>query len=325
MAATVAYTGTVVRAIVVDEDVVAEAAASALKDDAVSDVLVREMTEALGEQFFAGATDVLGTFGYDTTADIHAAAAAVLDDPRFAAAFADAVRSVHRAVLVDHRTVPVIDLTAALDAGRAVAIERNPAYAELLPTTASVLVTVPADRLPDLTGAANELEQRAVTAAVVATTALAAAFVLHPVRPRVARRVGAWAISVAIVQSGLALALPYGARQLPERVAPIASAIAETLRLRLVVPAVMMAAVGLALVIGARRWKRSLDAAHERLGASAFLAEDPDADPTPQQGEIELATLRSPMGAPPVPLTGTGQTSMVRSASEPLPTMHQGG
>jgi hypothetical protein len=119
------------------------------------------------------------------------------------------------------------------------------------------------------------------------------------------RGVGTWAVGVAAVQVAAAFALPLAAGLLPQDIEPVGTAVADTLRPRLLAPAAMIGAAGIALVVAAWRWRRSLDAAHERYGANAFLASDEDGRVTTAglvSGRIETATLRSPMGAPPVPL-----------------------
>jgi len=321
-AASIAYSGSIVRSIVVDDDVARHAADAALDDERVHDFLVRETAEALHGQLFA---DAAFTLGYDPSDDVRAVTETVLADPAFAAIFPDAVRGLHRVVLVERGPVPDLDLSPLVTVARDAAIARNAAYDAVLPQTATVRVALPTDDLPDLTGISSGLAARAKIAATVAVVLAAAAFVLHPKRPRVVRRIGLWALGVAIVQGLSAFAIAYAADRMPGDVAPIATVIAETLRPRLVVPAAMMAAAGVALVGGAWRWQRTLDAAHERLGASAFLAEDDAHEPTrPRDGAIEVATLRSPMGAPPVPLTGSGGGAFVSSGNEPVPTMRRG-
>lgn len=323
LTASVAYTGTVVRSIVVDDHVAMRAAEAALDDERVHDLLVRETTAALESQLFADAFPALGA---DVSDDARAVAEAVVADPAFTTAFVDTVRGLHRVALVERGPAPELDASPLVGVARDAAIARNPAYGELIPPAATVRVALPADDLPDLTGVSSLLADRAKLAAVAAVALVGAAFAVHPKRPRVVRRIGTWALGIAVVQGAAAFGIAYLAERVPGDLAPIATAVAETLRPRLVVPAAMMAAAGLALVIGAWRWQRTIDATHERLGASAFLAHDPDDEPTAlREGAIEVATLRSPMGAPPVPLTrASGGGSFVSPGNEPVPTMRRG-
>lgn len=322
IAASVAYSGSIVRSIVVDHDVAQKAAAAALDDERVHDLLVRETTAALEAQLFAGAFPALGD---GVSHDVQAVAETVVAAPAFESAFIGAVRDLHRIVLVERGPVPEIDLTPLVGIARDAAIGRNPAYERLLPPTATVRVAMPTDHLPDLTGVSSLLAQRAKTAAAAAVLLAAAAFALHPERPRVVRRIGGWTLGVAVVQAAAAFAIAYAAQKVPGDAAPIATAVAETLRPRLVVPAALMAAAGVALVAGAWRWQRSLDATHERLGASAFFDHDPMDEPVAaREGSIEVATLRSPMGAPPVPLARPDAGSLVSPGGEPVPTIRRG-
>jgi hypothetical protein len=318
LCAAVAYNGLVVRAIVLDGDVAQRAAATAMRDERMQRILADKTAEAIERQFLGGASQQLEIAGYDSSDDVRAVAEAVIADPRFADAFGDAIRQVHEFVLVERTAPPVVEATTLLDAARAAAVAQNPAYAGLLPPDATLRVALPTDDLPDLTDASATVADQAQLAAVAAVVLVAGAFGVHSRRPRVVRGVGTWAISVAAVQAALALALPYAAGWLPADVQPVVEAVVTTLRPRLLAPAAMIGAAGAALVIGAWRWNRSLDAAHERYGASAFLAADDEArlNPLFAGGQIETATLRSPMGAPPVPL--------VSASVDVLPTTPRG-
>jgi hypothetical protein len=144
---------------------------------------------------------------------------------------------------------------------------------------------------------------------------------VHPNRPKGLRRIGTWAIGTAVVQGGVALALPFAASRVPGDLQGVAEAVAETLRPQLLVPAAMLGAVGVALVAAAWRWNRAQNRAREERGAQAFLGEDPFATTAVFDGQIELATHRSPMGAPPVPLTTARdeEPSRPRDEYSPLP------
>jgi hypothetical protein len=318
LAASLAYTGLVVRRIVTDGDVAATAASAALEDDAVQRLLVDETASAIGSQLLGEETiRGLEAFGYDPSADLDAIATAVVADPSFRAAFVATVNDLHEIVLVSSGPAPIVDLTPLVETARSAAIARNPAYTELFPTSGSLRVSLPAEDLPDLTGASSALESRARLAALAAIALVGAAMLVHPRRPRVLRRVGTWAIGVGLTQAALGVLLPVAASRIPGDLQPVAQAVAETLRPRLLVPAAMVAAVGVALMVSAWRWQRSLDGGLERLGAHAFLGQEADDAVPAWDGPIELATHRSPMGAPPVPLV-----SLLGDGS---PTTHRAG
>jgi hypothetical protein len=234
------------------------------------------------------------------------------------------VRSLHHVVLVEPGPAPVVDVTPLVATARDAAIERNSAYAALFPTTGTLRVSLPSDELPDLTGVSSTVESRARLAAIVAVLLVAAAIVVHHRRPRVVRRVGVWAIGVAVTQGIVAAVMPIAAQWIPGDLAPIAGAVARTLQPRLLAPAAIVAATGVALVISAWRWQRSIDSQHERVGAHAFLGHEPD-DLTAlsYDGAIELATHRSPMGAPPVSLVTAGGGS-VSPRGDAVPTTPRG-
>jgi hypothetical protein len=217
-------------------------------------------------------------------------------------------------VLVEPGPPPVVDISPLVGVARDAAIERNAAYAALFPTTGTLRVAVPTDDLPDLTGVTEGIGDRARLALLVAVVLVTAGMFVHGNRPKGLRRIGTWAIGTAVVQGAVALALPLVADRVPGDLSGVAHAVADILRPRLLVPAAMLGAVGVALVAAAWRWKRAEDRAGEQRGAEAFLGEDPFATLAIYDGEIELATHRSPMGAPPVPVA-----TSARDDRSPLP------
>jgi hypothetical protein len=325
-AASMAYTGLVVRRIVTDGDVATTAASAALEDETVQALLVDETASAIGSQLLGDDTiRSLVAFGYDPSADLDAIATAVVADPSFRAAFVATVNELHRIVLVSSGPAPIVDLTPLVDTARTAAIARNEAYIALFPARGSLRVSLPVEDLPDLTGASSALESRARLAAGAAVVLVGAAMLVHPRRPRVLRRVGTWAIGIGLTQAALGMLLPVAASRIPGDLQPVAHAVAETLRPRLLVPAAMVVVVGVAFVVSAWRWQRSLDGGLERLGAHAFLGQEADQVVPTWDGPIELASHRSPMGAPPVPRVSIAAEPFVRMAGDGSPTTHRAG
>jgi hypothetical protein len=311
LAAAVGYSGMVLRGIVTDEGVATRAAEAALNDDQLRSFLSEQTSDAIASQLIGLDTVAsLEAFGIDPTQDLEKIAAAVMADPRFTDAFVETVRQIHHIVLVEAGPAPVVDVTALVQVARDAAIALNPAYAPLFPVDGTLLVEVPSEQLPDLTGVTQGLGDRARLAAVAAAALVAGGMIVHSRRPRGLRRVGTWAIGTAVVQLAVALALPIAAGKVPGEVSGVAEAMADILRPRLIVPAAMLGAVGIALVAAAWRWQRADDRAGERLGAHAFLGADPFAAQAMVDAPIELATHRSPMNAPPVPLASAGLDSL---------------
>jgi hypothetical protein len=339
--AAVGYSGLILRGIVTDDGVATKAATAALRDDEVRTYLAEQTSDAIAQQLLGTQTvDSLEAFGIDPQPDLDAVAVTVLADPRFAVAFVETVRELHQIVLVQDGPAPVVDVSALVTVAREAAIERNPAYAQLFPTTGTLRVAVPADDLPDLTGVTQGIGDRARLAILAAVILVTAGMFVHGNRPKGLRRIGTWAIGTAVVQGAFALALPLVADRVPGEISGVAHAIADILRPRLLVPAAMLGAVGVALVVAAWRWKRADDRAGEQLGAEAFLGADPFATHALYDGEIELATHRSPMGAPPVPVAsrrddqsplpgssvfGDSVTSREVSSRDVMPTTSRGG
>jgi hypothetical protein len=342
LAASIGYSGLILRGIITDDGVATRAAGAALDDERVQDLLAEETATAIGQQLLGPETlSSLEAFGIDPSGDLDAIAQAVMADPRFEAAFVDTVRQLHHIVLVETGPAPVIDVTALVSVARDAAVARNEAYAALFPPDGTLRVAVPSEELPDLTGASRSLGDRARVVTLAAVALVTAAMLVHSRRPRGLRRIGFWAIGTATVQALLALALPLLSARVPGDLQGIADAVADTLRPRLLVPAAMLAAVGAALVAAAWRWQRADDGAHGRLGAHAFLGADPFAPQAVVDGSIELATHMSPSNAHSVPLAtpvrdeysplpgssvfGDSVTARELSPRDALPTTHRGG
>jgi hypothetical protein len=315
LAAAVGYSGLILRGIVTDEGVATGAATAALRDDRVRQLLADETSDAIADQLLGRETIAsLEAFGVDPSRDLDAVAAAVMADPRFSNAFVATVRQLHHTVLVEAGPAPVVDVTALVSVARDAAVAQNPAYAALFPVDGTLRVSIPSDELPDLTAVTQGIGDRARLATIAAVVLITAGMLVHTRRPHGLRRVGTWAIGTAFVQGAVALALPVAAGRVPGELTGVAEAVADILRPRLLVPAAMLGAVGVALVVAAWRWKRAEDRAGEQRGAEAFLGSDPYETHAVFDGEIELATHRSPMGAPPVPVATSG-----RDDYSPLP------
>jgi hypothetical protein len=237
LAAAVGYSGMVLRGIVTDEGVATRAAEAALNDDQLRSFLSEQTSDAIASQLLGLDTVAsLEAFGIDPSQDLEKIAAAVMADPRFTNAFVETVRQIHHIVLVEAGPAPVVDVTALVQVARDAAIALNPAYAPLFPVDGTLLVEVPSEQLPDLTGVTEGLGDRARLAAIAAAVLVAVGMIVHSRRPRGLRRVGTWAIGTAVVQLAVALALPVAAGKVPGEVSGVAEAMADILRPRLIVP-----------------------------------------------------------------------------------------
>jgi hypothetical protein len=306
LGATASYGALAVKGLVVDSDVAADAASRAMGDARVRDLLVDETADAVRDQLIgAEGLRTLESLGIDPNPDTRAMAEAVVAAPEFRTAFVATVRDLHHVVFVERGPAPVIDATPVIAVARLTAIQRNPAYAEVLAPTGTLRVTVPMDDLPDLTGLGDGLDGRAMPLGLGALGVAAAGIAISSTRARALRRAGGWCAGVGLLQAAVAFLLPIGAGSIGGDGGPIAEAIARTLLPRLLVPAAMISAGGVGLIIAGWRWQRSYDRRHERAGAAAFLEAEELLLPSFFDGTIETATLRSPMGAPPVRRAGS--------------------
>jgi hypothetical protein len=297
-----AYATVIVRGIVVDSDVSAQAASRAIDDVRVQRLLVDQTTEAVRSQLIG--TEVvqylenLDPATREVEADLLAVADAVVQTPEFHAAFVTTVRDLHRLVFVERGPAPVVDATDLVSVARDAAIARNAAYAALIPPTGTLTVTIPTSDLPDLTGLRDDLGSRTVPLAVVGAVLATAAFVIHDRRPKALRRVAFWLLGAGVVQASVALLLPVAANLVGGDAGPIAEAIARVLLPRLLAPAAMVGGSGLGLLLVAFQWQRTADRRDARTGATAFLGDDGEERVASfWDHPLETADLRSPMGA----------------------------
>jgi hypothetical protein len=262
------YDAVLIRALVLDPDVVVDATDDILERRIVQSTVADQIVEAAQQQLLPPGTTSSATL--HVTDDLRQAGIELTRTPEFHDAYAEAVRALHRYIFIDRSTVPVLDLGSLVPVFRAEAIELNPAYAELLPAEAPLRVEI-TDQAPDLTDFKRTVDRRLSSLALLTLGVVALGMLVHSRRPAALRRIGMWLVAFALLQGALALLLPVAASGLPGNSSIIGEHLARSLMPRLIAPAIALMVFGVGALICARRWQRLHDKRNERTGASAFL------------------------------------------------------
>jgi hypothetical protein len=271
LATSLIYNAFLLRALVLDPDVVVDATDDILERRIVQSTVADQIVAAAQKQLLPPGTTSSATL--HITDDLRQAGIELTRTPEFHDAYAKAVRALHRYIFIDRSTTPVLDLSPLVATFRSEAIELNPAYATLLPEQAPLRVDI-TDQAPDLTGLKQTVDRRLSNLVLLTVGAVALAMLVHSRRPAALRRIGVWLVAFALLQGAVALLLPVLASGLPGNSSIIGEHLARSVMPRLIAPAIALMVFGIGALICARRWQRLHDKRNERTGASAFL--DPD-------------------------------------------------
>lgn len=272
LAATVGYLGLLARSLIIDASPTVDAATAALHDPAVRSSLAERTADAVISQLVGDeATRDLAAFGVDVRRDLNPIAKSLIVAPEFERAYVDAVTQLHDRIFIDPSITPSIDVTALVERARTEASAINPAYAQLIPPSATLVVQLPADDLPDLT---------ALDRLVTANRALVAIGLgIAANRWRTTRSIGRHLLTVA----GLQLLLCIGARlalgQVSGDAGPILRASGDAVLPHLAMPALAPLLAGFAAIVTSMRLHRAAGVRVQADGRDAFL-NDEDGRPT---------------------------------------------
>jgi hypothetical protein len=292
--ATLGYCALMVRSVVIDSGVTVEAATAALHDNDVRTMLAERTTDAISSQLIGDTVaEDLAAFGVDVREDLTPVARDLLVTPEFEHAYATAVQQVHDHVFVDPKINPTIDVSALVARARAAAIAVNPAYQQLIPPQATLVVEIPMSSVPDLTVVDRQLAVvRALVALLVGALIVLLAVAVAPADGL--RRSGRWLLALG----GIQLTLCVGAQLLLRRVSgdagPIARAAGGAVLPRIAQPALLPLALGVVALAGAARLDHVAGRRLVKDGRDAFLT---DEDGTPSEWRFdevfEPQTLRT--------------------------------
>ena len=281
LAATVGYLGLLARSLIIDASPTVDAATAALHDPAVRSSLAERTADAVISQLVGDeATRDLAAFGVDVRRDLTPVAQSLIATPEFERAFAGAVTQLHDRIFVDPSITPSIDVTALVERARTEARAINPAYAQLIPPSATLVVQLPADELPDLTLLDRLVTaDRALLAIGLGVAAAATALALAADRWHTTRSIGRHLLTVA----GLQLLSCIGARlalgQVSGEAGPILRARGDAVLPHLAIPALVPLLAGFAAIVTSIRLRRAAGVRVQADGRDAFL-NDEDGRPT---------------------------------------------
>jgi hypothetical protein len=256
LAATVGYLGLLARALVIDTSSTVDAATAALHNTEVQKLLTDRTADAVTSQLVGDSTvRDLAAFGIDVHRDLTPVAKTLLATPEFERAYADAVTQLHDHIFLDPTIAPTIDVTALVARARTEATAINPAYAQLIPPTATLVVTLPSDALPDLTAFDRQVTSSRTSLAIGLGVVMSAA-------------------ALAGLQLLLSIAVHVAIGRVSGDAAPILRAGVGAVLPRLVIPALVPLVGGVVAIITSIRLHRAEGGRVLADGRDAFLNDE---------------------------------------------------
>jgi hypothetical protein len=271
LAATVGYLGLLARALVIDTSSTVDAATAALHNTEVQKLLTDRTADAVTSQLVGDSTvRDLAAFGIDVHRDLTPVAKTLLATPEFERAYADAVTQLHDHIFLDPTIAPTIDVTALVARARTEATAINPAYAQLIPPTATLVVTLPSDALPDLTAFDRQVTSSRTSLAIGLGVVMSAAAVALAAQ----RRMGRYLLTLAGLQLLLSIAVHVAIGRVSGDAAPILRAGVGAVLPRLVIPALVPLVGGVVAIITSIRLHRAEGGRVLADGRDAFLNDE---------------------------------------------------
>ncbi len=319
LAGSVAYTAFIVRRVTNEPATVADAATSVINQPAIRDQMVDSIAEQIlitvGPTFTTVATDA----GLDPADEARLIAQDAVKTPEYETAVRETLIELHEMTFVGPQAKLFINVEGVSQATRSAAIDRNPLYEPIWPTEGALVVKSPIDKVPDLTGLKDRVNDAYGLSLTIALGGFAAAFALHDRRHRVIRRIGIWAVFLAAGHLLVSWVLPGIADVYIDEVddTPIAETLTRTIGSFVRTPALVVFVVGVALIIGSFVWQASAGSmrlANRVGGGDRRPRRDgrvaPQAPPPPPPtGAYHAAPPQGPPAGPPVsqpgPTTGT--------------------
>ncbi len=242
VAASVAYGAYAIINTILDPDATAEMTADLLSAAPIRDDLTRDLAAELRSQLPNGVESREAT----------SIATAALADPRFAEAFAAAVRSLHEQLLGAGSGPVVLDLGDVAAATRRAVREVDPALAAEIPDDAQFRVTLADGPVPRVGDAGRGVSAVCVVATLLALVLLVGATAAHPSPRDAFARIGRRLMGLGAGPLVVFIAVPWLIGSLTGDWGDVASPITASLGRRLIPSALLLALSGLLLSAGAR-------------------------------------------------------------------------
>ncbi len=212
-----------------------------LEDDAVQAQLRQSIAGAVGSQ--------LPTEVPLSDEQLEAGAGVALENPVVALLVRDAFVQAHQAFLGEAEPPKTLDIGSAASEVRSGTLGGLPGADALLPDTPGLVIDLPTDKIPNLGGFRRWLNRAAPLMALIAAAGVALALVTAKNRAAVLRRAGFWAMGSSVIWLVLNIGVPYVAARWFSGQAAIAASLVDALFGEMLVPAIVLACVGLALVV----------------------------------------------------------------------------
>ena len=233
-----------------------------------------------------------------SSAQIDAAALAVLEDPRVTDLLIESLGTTHRAFLGEGDAPETIDLNPVADVTREQIAQVSPAAANTIPLEADWTVDLPTERIPNASPVKSFLDTVVPYLAGASVVMVVVAFLGSSDRASVLRRAAVWAIGTTAVYLLLGLGVPELLRMLaPEQGEVLAALLSAVLRSTLV-PSLVLAGVGVGLLVLSWIWAmaarrrpqrgRGGDSAHRASRSTGKVHESTATDNRPDPAPTDV-------------------------------------
>lgn len=185
---------------------------------------------------------------------IEAGADAALDDPAVEAVVREGIVRAHRNALIGNDDPVMLDAPALGAAGRDAIVDLRPELDPLLPASPELTVELPSSGLAWFGTVKHYVDRFTLLGAVVAIVGMASAFVLARNRAAALRRVAFWAFGASAFWLTVAYALPWVLGHVAPSSVSITMAAIDVFFGAMTVPALVLAAIGVALLVVSFAW-----------------------------------------------------------------------
>ena len=286
-------------------------------DEDRSATIARELldNEQVREQLAANIGTAIETALPDevplTAEQVDAAALAVLSDPRITNLVIDAFGQTHRSFLGLNDVPQTLDLNPVAAVAREQIATISPDAAAAIPADTDWSVELPTERIPNSSPVKDFLETSVPYLAAISIVMVLISFLTTSDRPSVLRRAAFWAIGTTAVYLILGYGIPALLRVVFTEQAEIFAALLTAVLRSTLVPSIVLAAVGAALLVASWIWPDERRQPQPRVVQQPV----PQAQPQPQYRPATPAPRPAPaaQAAPPAAQPGP---------ATPPPTTH---
>ncbi len=252
---------------------------------------------------------------------LESGAGVALQNPVVEVLIRDAFVQAHQAFLGEAEPPTSLDVGSAAGDIRDGALSGVPGGPELVPDGPGLVIDLPTDQIPNLGGFRRWLQRAAPLMALIAAAGVALALLTAKNRAAVLRRAGIWALGSSAIWLVLNIGLPWVATQYFSGQAAIAGALVDAFFGQMLMPAIVLAGCGLALVVVSALWPNGSRAPAQRTDGGGVLMRRQGANDGPKPAPIYVAP---PGEITPRYVAGPSQTPIThRPVENPRPVQQQ--